>query len=104
MSKQVFDRIKAGLDEALEVARGNAKPIRIYIPPEISVRDVRTKLNLSQSEFSAVFGFTVNQIRDWEQGRTRPIGALRAYLLLIRRDPQKVVQLLTRKQPVKATA
>jgi putative transcriptional regulator len=68
MSKKAFDKIAAGLNEVLEITRGNAKPSKLYVPPEISVREVRKKLNLSQDDFAAEFGFTINQIRDWEQG------------------------------------
>ena len=35
---------------------------------EISVREIRKKLGLSQDDFAAEFGFTINQIRDWETG------------------------------------
>jgi putative transcriptional regulator len=94
MSKKAFDRIAAGAKEALEIARGNAKPSKLYVPTEIGVREIRKKLNLSQDDFAAEFGFTINQIRDWEQGRTRPLGGLRAYLMLIKSDPQAVLRLL----------
>ena len=43
-----------------------------------------------------ISGFTINQIRDWEQGRAQPIGCVRAYLMLIDRDP-KAIQGLLRK-------
>ena len=94
MSKRAFDKIAAGLNEALEIARGNVKPSKLYVPPEISVRDIRKKLTLSQDDFAAEFGFTINQIRDWEQGRTRPLGGHRAYLMLIESDPTTVLNLL----------
>ena len=94
MSKKAFDKIAVGLNEALEIARGNVKPSKLYVPPEMSVREIRKKLNLSQDDFAAEFGFTINQIRDWEQGRTRPLGGLRAYLMLIKSDPKAVSQLL----------
>jgi len=51
---------------------------------------------LSQDEFAAAFCFTINQIRDWEQRRTRPLGGLRAYLMLIQSDPEAVSKLLRR--------
>jgi putative transcriptional regulator len=94
MSKRAFDKIAAGLNEALAVARGTAKPSKLHVPPEIDVRSIRSKLKLSQDDFAAEFGFTINQIRDWEQGRTRPLGALRAYLMIIKRDPKAVIKLL----------
>jgi putative transcriptional regulator len=94
MSKKAFDKIAAGLNEALEIARGNAKPSKLYVPPEIDVRGIRRKLNLSQDDFAAEFGFTINQIRDWEQERTRPLGGVRAYLMMINKDPNGVLKIL----------
>ncbi len=94
MGKKAFSRIAEGLKEVLAIARGEAKPARLYIPPEIDVKSIRSKLALSQQEFAAVFGFTVNQIKDWEQGRSRPLGGVRAYLTIIDRDPKIVLGLL----------
>ena len=33
---------------------------------------------------------SVPRIRDWEQGRSKPDGAVRAYLLVIQREPEAV--------------
>jgi putative transcriptional regulator len=62
--------------------------------------------HVSQEDFAAWYGFTINQIKDWEQGRARPIGGVRAYLMLIKQDPKAVHNLLhaalggtVRKQP-----
>jgi putative transcriptional regulator len=93
-NKTAFKKIREGLDEALTIARGEAKPAKLYIPPEIDVRAIRTKLELSQENFATLYGFTVNQIRDWEQNRSRPLGGVRAYLLIIDRDAKSVLQLL----------
>jgi putative transcriptional regulator len=101
MSKKAFDKIAAGLNEALEIARGRSKPTKLYVPPEIDVREIRKKLNLSQDDFAAEFCFTINQIRDWEQGRSRPLNGLRAYLMIIQRDPQAVLSLLRRSAAAK---
>jgi putative transcriptional regulator len=94
MSKKAFDRIAEGLNEALAVARGQKKPAKLHVPAEIDVRSIRTKIHLSQEDFAAWFGFTINQIRDWEQGRARPLGGVRAYLMLIERDPKAIQELL----------
>jgi putative transcriptional regulator len=94
MGKKAFDKIAEGLSEVLAIARGEAKPAKLYIRAEIDVRSIRAKLALSQDDFAAVFGFTVNQIKDWEQGRSRPLGGVRAYLMIIDRDPKSVLALL----------
>ena len=56
----------------------------------------------SQDDFAAAFGFTINQIRDWEQGRARPLGGVRAYLLIIERDARSVLALLQKPRGKKA--
>lgn len=94
MSKTAFDKIAEGLEEAIEIVRGNKKPAKLHVPPEICVRSVRQKLKMSQDDFASAFGFTLTQIRDWEQGRSRPLGALRAYLMLIEVAPERVLQML----------
>ncbi len=88
--KSAFEKIEEGLKEALAVARGEAKPAKLHIPSEIDVRAIRGKLGASQEEFAARFGFTLHQIRQWEQGRCRPLGGVRAYLLIIAQDPECV--------------
>jgi putative transcriptional regulator len=94
VARKAFDKIAEGLSEVLAIARGEAKPARLYMPAEIDVKSIRSKLALSQDEFAAVFGFTVNQIKDWEQGRSRPLGGVRAYLMIIDRDPKSVLAIL----------
>jgi putative transcriptional regulator len=97
MSKRAFDKIAEGLNEALAFARGELKGAKLHVPPEIDVRSIRSKLHLSQEDFASAFGFTINQIRDWEQGRCRPLGGVRAYLMIIDRDPRTVIEILRTK-------
>lgn len=94
MSRKAFDKIAEGLNEALAVARGEVGAAKMHVPPEMNVRAVRTKTGLSQDAFASSFGFTVHQIRQWEQGRNRPLGAMRAYLLVIDREPAVVQRAL----------
>jgi putative transcriptional regulator len=94
VGKKAFDKIAEGLNEALAVARGRKKPARLHVPAELDVRAIRAKLELSQEDFAANFGFTSTQIKDWEQKRSRPLGGLRAYLMMIAFDPVRVRELL----------
>jgi putative transcriptional regulator len=99
MTKAAFDKIAEGLTEVLAIARGEAQPARLHVPPEIDVRAIRAKAHMSQDRFASAYGFTVHQIRQWEQGRSRPLGAVRAYLMLIARDPRTVLALLHAAMP-----
>lgn len=103
MSRKAFDKIAEGLNEALAVSKGEARPFKLYVPPEICVKAIRQKLELSQEDFAAYFGFSINQIRDWEQGRTRPLGGVRAYLMVINKNPDAVRALL-KEASLEATA
>ena len=96
MSKKVYEGIAAGLREAIEFASGRADPsnYRVYIPEEIDTAAMRKKLGLSQEAFAKKFGFNVARIRDWEQGRSVPDGAIRAYLQVIRKNPEAVLAAL----------
>jgi putative transcriptional regulator len=89
-------RLIAAAKESRAIARGEADPAsyRIHVPAEIDVRRLRRKLGLSQNEFAQRYGFTPARIRDWEQGRSHPDGAVRAYLLVIQRDPNAVERAL----------
>jgi putative transcriptional regulator len=55
---------------------------------------LRRKLKLSQAAFARRYGFSPARIRDWEQGRSSPDGAVRAYLLVIQREPKAVERAL----------
>lgn len=89
-------RLIAAAKEARIIARGDAAKTsyRIHVPDEIDVKAMRERLDLSQGEFAARFGFTAARIRDWEQGRSRPDGAVRAYLKVIDRIPAAVKKAL----------
>ena len=94
MSAKVFDQIAEGMNEALAVARGDAEPYKLHVPAEIDVKSIRTRTGLTQKDFASTFGFGFDQLKQWEQGRSRPVQAMRAYLLLISSEPLKMVEAL----------
>jgi putative transcriptional regulator len=96
MSRRIADGILRGLNEALAFANGTADEslYAVHIPPEIDVRAIRGRLGMTQQEFAVRFGFSVNTLRHWEQGRRVPEGPTRAYLLVIDREPQAVQKAL----------
>jgi DNA-binding transcriptional regulator YiaG len=62
-------RLIGAAREAVAIARGQKKPARLKVPPEIDVKAIRTKLSMSQKDFAAEFGFTYDQLKAWEQKR-----------------------------------
>jgi putative transcriptional regulator len=92
MSKHAYDKIKAGLEDAIAISRGEVDPAtyRVHVPDEVDVKAIRRKLGMSQAQFAASFGFGLDAVQNWEQGRRRPDGAARAFLKVIEREPEAV--------------
>jgi putative transcriptional regulator len=90
------ERILKGLEQALAYANGTAdgSAYRVTIPRRVNVRAIRRKMGMTQQAFAAFFGFSVNTLRHWEQGKRVPDGAARAYLLVIQRAPRAVQKAL----------
>jgi putative transcriptional regulator len=99
---KIGSRLVQAAKEAASIARGEVAPARSFVPADIDVKAVRHKLELGQDAFASEFGFTIHQIRDWEQQRSRPLGAMRAYLMIIDRDPEGIRAILKR-QPIVTT-
>jgi putative transcriptional regulator len=85
-----FEKIRAGLADAIAFAEGDHTRGVAHVPAEIDVRAIRRARGLSQAAFAARYGLGLPRLRDWEQGRSRPDGAVRAYLMVIERDPEAV--------------
>jgi putative transcriptional regulator len=95
MSK-IGESMIRGLEQALAFVDGSGdeSQYRVHIPPEINVRAIRDRLGMTQQQFAVSFGFSVNTVRHWEQGRRVPEGPTRAYLMVIDREPQAVQKAL----------
>jgi putative transcriptional regulator len=61
---------------------------RMKRTPQVKI--IRRALGLSQEDFAARYHIPIGTLRDWEQGRTTPDQAARAYLTVIARDPEGV--------------
>jgi putative transcriptional regulator len=65
---------------------------RLKRVPQVKV--MRRAMGLTQEDFSARFRIPLGTLRDWEQGKTEPDQAARAYLIVIARDPEAVTRAL----------
>src|ERR1019366_186807 len=94
---RVAGDIISGLKEAVAVARGEISlPVRmVNVREPVDVRALRSKLGLSQAEFASQYGISLRTLQEWEQGRTSPDSTVRAYLTVIERNPQAVIEALS---------
>ena len=96
MAKKAFNAIKAGLEDAIAFAKGDAsrgKAHRIELPP-LDVRSLRERVDMSQERFARAFMVSVATVRNWEQGRRVPEGPARVLLHIIDREPAAVLRAL----------
>jgi len=100
MSGRAFDAIKAGLEDAIDYAKGDLTrgDAHHFEVPAVDVRAVREQLDMSQERFAETFMVSVGTVRNWEQGRRVPEGPARVLLQVIRREPKAVLRALRRMQ------
>lgn len=92
--KSAFDKIAAGLEDAIAFADGDASRGSASAPVDVGA--IRRKAKLTQAEFAVAFHLPIGTVRDWEQWRTRPDTGSRVYLRLIAADPVAVASLVAR--------
>jgi len=82
--------------EILAHVKGDAGlPARsIVLPDEIDVKRIRTKARMSQAEFARAFCINPRTLQEWEQGRRKPDATSRAYLAVIAKNREAVLDAL----------
>lgn len=95
MDKKIFESLKQGLKEAEAFKKGNlsVEPITIKVKVP-DVKEIRAATGLSQKDFAKLFGWPVDTVRSWEQGRRLPDHSAKMMLKLIDTDPQYVLDAL----------
>ena len=88
--------ILRGARQALAYASGAREGFVAHVPDEVDVASIRKRLGLTQTDFAARFGFKLDAVQNWEQGRRRPDGATRAFLRVIEREPAAVQRALAK--------
>lgn len=96
MAKKAFDKIMAGLEDAVAYAdgdrtRGAAHKVKVR---DVDVAGLRKRLGLSQDKFAAIFGISAKTVRNWEQGVRHPEGPARVLLQVIDVEPEAVMRAL----------
>jgi putative transcriptional regulator len=94
IAKQIaVDPDTAPIFSARELSRAK----RVVPPPAAeNVRAIRRRLGLTQVEFAARYGFSLETIRNYEQGHRRPAGPARVLLKVIASEPDAVTRALQR--------
>jgi putative transcriptional regulator len=99
--KTDWERVRRMTEEEIEAAARSdpdAQPLtdeelaQFYRPG--AIRDARERLGLTQEDFAERFRLDLRELRAWEEGRAVPESMARAYLRVIERNPQAVLDAL----------
>lgn len=94
MEDKLFAQLIESASQAAEIVRGERAPSRTYEVTSDIIREIREGIGLSQEKFAGLIHISVGTLRNWEQGRRRPVGPAAALLTAIRNDPKRVVAAL----------
>lgn len=83
----VFNELKASLEEAVEIKQGRKADARVTHYELADVSAIRAKLKVSQVEFAKALGTSVDTIKSWENKRRNPTGLAAKVLATIRDNP-----------------
>ncbi len=90
MNEDMFAELVESVREGAAILRGEAEPSRTFAVEGPDVKHIRTGYNLTQSEFAAMLGISVDTLQNWEQGRRSPQGPARVLLQVAERHPEAV--------------
>lgn len=100
----MFDDLKKGLSEVDDYLGGKRTGYKVTVPAEINVKSIRKDLHMTQAAFSETFGFSLDAVKHWEGARRTPEASARAFLVVIAKNPDAVIEALHPNQPKKAKA
>ena len=92
------ENLVTSLGQAVDHARGKKMPgMRVTVVEVPDVRAIRKSLHMSQMQFSVSFRIPLATLKNWEQGRRYPDAPAAAYLLVIQRRPEEVMEAVAEK-------
>ncbi len=89
-----YNSIRTGLEEAIDFAEGKVRTAVLHEFDPVDVKNIRADVGMSQREFAAALGISVNTLRHWERGDRRPNGPAMVLLNVLSREPETVLRVL----------
>ncbi len=94
MNDEDFAELAESIQQAGEIKKGVREPSRTFDFSPIDIKEIRNRLDKSQSEFALMIGVSVGTLQNWEQGRRKPVGPARALLKVASENPEAVREAL----------
>lgn len=80
--------ILEGIKEIKAFKNGKADLVTRVLSEPSHPKEIRARLNLSQSEFASLMGVSVRTVQDWEQDRREPRGPAKSLLRIAEQHPR----------------
>ncbi|MGB4246744.1 MAG: NadS family protein [Pseudohongiellaceae bacterium] len=90
-----FESIKRGLEEAIEYAEGRQSQAVVHKLNAMDIKNIRSNIGMSQTEFASAFGISVSTLRHWERGDRSPAGPALVLLNVMEKEPKAVMRALS---------
>ncbi|HEB68189.1 MAG TPA: helix-turn-helix domain-containing protein [Desulfobulbus sp.] len=90
-----FDSIKQGLTEAIDFTQGIKGKAVVHEFTPVDVKEIRSKIGMSQPEFASAFGISLGTLRHWERGDRKPRGPALVLLNVVKNNPAAVLKALS---------
>jgi putative transcriptional regulator len=90
----MFEDMMSGLSEVDAFLSGKTAGYKVNLPAEVDGKGIRKRLKMTQARFSSTFGFSLDAVKHWEGGRRTPESSARAFLTVIARNPNAVIEAL----------
>jgi len=91
---EIFESIKQGLTEAVAYSEGKCPQAVIHQFSSVDVKNIRSNMGMTQTEFASAFGISVSTLRHWERGDRVPHGPALVLLNVVKKEPQAVLNAL----------
>src|ERR1700724_107457 len=92
MKSKMFKELLGSVREGGAILRGQRMASRRFVVEAASVRAIRERTSLSQTEFAELIGVSVKTLQNWEQDRRHPTGPAATLLKIIAFEPQLAVK------------
>ena len=89
-----FKSIKQGMTEAIQYSEEKCPKAVVHKFSPLDVKNIRSNLDMTQTEFASSFGISVSTLRHWERGDREPHGPALVLLNVVAKEPQAVLKAL----------
>ena len=97
MAKRAFEKMMAGMDDAIAYANGDMSRGKMAVPSKgLDVASIRMQTGKTQDQFARAFRLPIGTVRDWEQCRSQPDAPAASVASLIQAEPEMIEQLVQR--------